>query len=135
MERRSGSDARVIVRTETRTKYVNTVGYGLGAVVLAGLIGLTHHAIGLSGSIGIPFTDAHLSLGTQMGDPASLSHAVPNYAQSHINNPQDGLSYFQPFHVGPSGIQFFDVIGKQAGAPAIDLNLSWATPTDTLTIF
>lgn len=125
---------QIIIRTERRTKYVRKSVYGLGTLVVAGLIGLTHHSLGLSFSIGIPFTDAHLTFGGALGDPGSLAHALPGYTQGHINNLNDGVSYGQSMHIGPSGVMGYETWGKQVGAPNIDLNLSWGSPDGTFTI-
>lgn len=99
-------------------------GTALGFVA-AGLLGLTDSSVGLTGSIGIPFTDANISIGAAIGHPEQTQRTFPDYVQRDVNSTGDGLNWFQKGHLSVVGEQTAFIAGRQKGAPALDLHISF----------
>jgi hypothetical protein len=91
--------------------------------LLGGALSLFSGAFGLGLSIGIPFTGSNVTAAGAIGTKDKVVDALPNYTRGRLAGNQNFINQSGTLTVGPAeGVGLF-VIGKQEGAPAIDLYL------------
>jgi hypothetical protein len=100
---------------------------GCGAFVfvflLGGLLSLFNATFGLGVSVGVPFTQNNVTLAGSIGAKEKAAGALPGYAKDRLAGNQNFINNSTTLTVGPAeGVGLF-VVGKQDGAPAIDLFL------------
>lgn len=91
--------------------------------LLGGALSLFSGAFALGVSIGIPFTQSNVTAAGAIGTKDKVVDALPNYTRGRLAGNQNFINQSGTLTVGPAeGVGLF-VIGKQEGAPAIDLYL------------
>jgi len=100
---------------------------GCGAFVfvflLGGLLSLFNAVFGLGVSVGIPFTQSNVTAAASIGTKEKAPEALPSYVRDRIAGNQNFINNSTTLTVGPAEGVGLLVIGKQDGAPAIDLYL------------
>jgi hypothetical protein len=91
--------------------------------LLGGVLSLFNAVFGLGVSIGVPFTQNNITAAGSIGGKEKAPQALPSYVRDRIAGNQNFINNTTTLTVGPAeGIGLL-VIGKQDGAPAIDLYL------------
>lgn len=86
-----------------------------------GLLSLFNSALGGGVSVGVPFTRSNVSVAGAIGTKAKTADALPGYVKDRLAGNQNFVNQSGTATVGPAeGVGIF-VIGKQDGAPAVDL--------------
>ena len=100
---------------------------GCGAFVLVlvfgGALSLFNAVFGLGVSVGIPFTQSNVTVAGSIGGKEKAADALPNYVKDRLSGNQNFVNNSTTLTVGPAEGVGLLVIGKQDGAPAIDLYL------------
>jgi len=100
---------------------------GCGGFVLVllvgGLLGLFNAVFGVGVSVGIPFTQSNVTVAGSIGGKDKAADALPSYAKDRLAGNQNFINNSTTLTVGPAEGVGLLVVGKQDGAPAIDLYL------------
>lgn len=89
--------------------------------LLGGALSLFSSVFGLGVSVGVPFTDSHVTAAGAIGTKVKAVDGLPLYAKDRLAGNQNFVNQSGTLTVGPAeGVGLF-VIGKQEGAPAVDL--------------
>ena len=92
--------------------------------LLGGLLSLFNAAFGVGLSAAIPFTQSNVTVAGSIGGKEKVPDAVPGYVKDRLAGNQNFVNNTTTLTVGPAeGIGML-VIGKQEGAPTIDLFLA-----------
>ena len=92
-------------------------------LVLGGALSLFNAVFGLGVSVGIPFTQSNVTVAGSIGTKDKVVQAMPNYTQGRLAGNQNFINQSGTLTIGPAEGAALFVIGKQEGAPAIDLYL------------
>lgn len=95
----------------------------LFVLVLGGALSLFNAVFGLGVSVGIPFTQSNVTVAGSIGTKDKVVGALPNYTQGRLAGNQNFINQSGTLTIGPAEGAGLFVIGKQEGAPAIDLYL------------
>ncbi len=100
-------------------------GSGCGSFLLVLLVGgalsLFNVAFSIGVSVQIPFTSSNFTAAGSIGTKEKAVEALPNYAQGRLAGNENFINHSTTLTIGPAeGIGLL-VIGKQPGAPPIDL--------------
>ena len=91
--------------------------------LLGGLLSLFGAVFGLGVSVGIPLTQSNVTVAGSIGTKEKAADALPSYARDRLAGNQNFVNNTTTLTVGPAEGVGLLVIGKQDGAPAIDLYL------------
>ena len=91
--------------------------------LLGGVLSLFNAVFGLGVSVGIPFTQSNVTVAGSIGGKEKAADALPNYVRDRLAANQNFVNNSTTLTVGPAEGVGLLVIGKQAGAPTIDLYL------------
>jgi hypothetical protein len=91
--------------------------------VLGGALSLFNVVFGLGVSVGVPFTQNNVTAAGSIGAKDKATDALPSYAKGRLAGNQNFVNNSTTLTVGPAEGVGLLVIGKQDGAPAIDLYL------------
>ena len=91
--------------------------------LLGGVLSLFNAVFGLGVSVGIPFTQSNVTVAGSIGGKEKAADALPNYVKDRLAGNQNFVNNSTTLTVGPAEGVGLLVIGKQDGAPAIDLYL------------
>jgi hypothetical protein len=92
-------------------------------LVLGGALSLFNATFGLGVSIGIPLTQSNVTVAGSIGTKEKVVAALPTYTQGRLAGNQNFINQSGTLTIGPAEGAALFVIGKQEGAPAIDLFL------------
>lgn len=92
-------------------------------LVLGGALSLFNAVFGLGVSIGIPLTQSNVTVAGSIGAKDKVVEALPSYTQGRLAGNQNFINQSGTLTIGPAEGAGLFVIGKQEGAPAIDLYL------------
>ena len=93
-------------------------------MLTAGIIlSLFNVAIGLGGSVRIPFTSSNLTLAGSVGTKGKAPQVLPGYTHGRLGGNQNFINQSSTLTIGPAEGAVIVVLGKQDGAPVIDLHL------------
>lgn len=93
-------------------------------VILGGILSIFPVALGLGLSIGVPFMDSNITAAGAIGAKDRVIDALPSYTRDRVAGNQNFINNSTTLTVGPAeGIAVF-VVGRQDGAPAVDLFLA-----------
>ena len=95
----------------------------LFVLVLGGALSLFNAVFGLGVSIGIPFTQSNVTVAGSIGTKDKVVEALPSYTQGRLAGNQNFINQSGTLTIGPAEGAGLFVIGRQEGAPAIDLYL------------
>ena len=115
-------------RTRFRTRYRNR-GCGCGCagfflVLTVGiLLSLFNTGVGIGVSVRIPFTSSNLTVAGSVGAKAKAVAALPDYTEGRLGGNQNFFNNSTTMTIGPAEGAALVIVGKQDGAPAVDLHL------------
>ncbi len=115
-------------RTPFRTRYRNR-GCGCGCagfflVLTVGIVlSLFNTDVGIGVSVRIPFTSANLTVAGSVGAKAKTVAALPYYTEGRLGGNQNFFNNSSTMTIGPAEGTALVIIGKQDGAPPVDLHL------------
>jgi hypothetical protein len=96
----------------------------LVVVLTAGIIlSLFSAAIGLGASARIPFTSSNLTIAGSLGAKGKAPNVLPPYSRGRLGGNQNFINHSSTLTIGPAEGAYLIVLGKQDGAPIIDLHL------------
>jgi hypothetical protein len=115
-------------RTRWRTRYRNRgCGCGGGGFLLVLTVGillsLFNAGVGVGVSVRIPFTQSNLSVAGSLGVKAKTVGSLPTYTEGRLGGNQNFFNNSATLTIGPAEGAALIIIGKQDGAPAVDLHL------------
>jgi hypothetical protein len=91
--------------------------------VFGGVLSLFNAVLGFGVSAGIPFTPSNITVAGSIGAKEKVIDALPSYAKGRLAGNENFVNNSTTLTVGPAEGAGLLVIGKQDGAPAIDLYL------------
>jgi hypothetical protein len=114
--------------TKTRVRYRNR-GCGFGCsgfffVLIVGIIlAILNTGVSLGVSVRIPFTSSNVTLAGSVGAKDKAVSALPDYDAGRVGGNQNFFNNSTTMTIGPAEGIGLIVIGKQDGAPPLDLHL------------
>lgn len=93
-------------------------------LVLGGALSLFGAVFGLGVSIGIPLTQSNVTVAGSIGTKDKVVDALPSYTRGRLAGNQNFINQSGTLTIGPAEGAALLVIGRQEGAPAIDLYLA-----------
>jgi hypothetical protein len=110
-----------------RRRYRPGCGCGCSSVIVVLIIGLLLSLFNLAISIGVslrvPFTESNLTLAGSVGQKQKAVPVLPNYVEGRVGGNQNLINQSSTLTIGPAEGTAVIVLGKQPGAPIIDLHL------------
>jgi hypothetical protein len=126
-------DQPVPEKVKVRTRYRDRgcgcgcgfVGFGAFLLVLTVgiLLSLFNAGIGIGASVRIPFTSSNLTVAASLGEKSKTLAELPGYAEGRLGGNQNLFNNSTTLTIGPAEGASLIVLGRQPGAPAIDLHL------------
>jgi hypothetical protein len=112
----------------TRTVYRNRgCGFGCGGIFFVLIVGvflsLFDVAVGFGISVRIPFTSSNATVAGAIGAKAKAVAALPDYTDGRLAGNQNLFNNSTTMTIGPAEGLGLVILGRQGGAPAIDLHL------------
>jgi hypothetical protein len=102
-------------------------GAGCASVLVVLTVGIVlsifSAAIGIGASIRIPFTDSNLTVAGSVGQKQKAGESLPGYVQERLGGNQNFINQTTTLTIGPAEGTALIVLGKQPGAPIVDLHL------------
>jgi hypothetical protein len=93
----------------------------LFVIVLGGILSIFPVAFGLGASVGVPFMESNITVAGAIGAKDRVVGALPDYTRGRVGGNQNFINNSTTLTIGPAeGVGLF-VVGRQEGAPAIDL--------------
>ncbi len=118
----SAPQARTSVRYRNRG-----CGFGCSSfffVLIVGLaLALFNVGISLGVSFRIPFTESNFTVAGSVGQKDKAMSALPDYDEGRVGGNQNFFNNSTTMTIGPAEGIGIIVIGRQDGAPALDLHL------------
>ena len=111
-----------------RMRYRNR-GCGCGgglflAVLTVGIVlSLFSASLGAGVSVRIPFTQSNVTVAGSLGAKDKAVGSLPDYTQGRLGRNQNFFNNSTTLTIGPAEGAVLIVIGRQDGAPAVDLHL------------
>jgi hypothetical protein len=96
----------------------------LVVLLLGGALSLFNVAFSLGVSVRIPLTPSNFTAAGSIGAKEMAVKALPNYVQGRLAGNQNFINHSTTLTIGPAEGVGILVIGKQPGAPPIDLYLA-----------
>lgn len=122
--------------TETRQSHrakgprpVGRGGCGCGCasvlvVLTAGLVlSLFNADIGIGVSVRIPFTQSNVTVAGSVGKKEKVTEVLPVYTRERLGGNQNFINQSTTLTIGPAEGTGLLVVGKQDGAPVVDLHI------------
>ena len=112
----------------TRPRYRNRgCGCGFGGFFLVLTVGIVlslfNAGVGVGVSVRIPLTQSNVTLAASIGAKAKAVAALPSYAEGRLGGNQNFFNNSTTMTIGPAEGAAMIIVGKQDGAPALDLHL------------
>jgi hypothetical protein len=79
--------------------------------------------IGIGVSARVPFTQSNLTLAASLGAKDHIADVMPAYTHGRLGGNQNFINHSQTLTIGPAEGATLAVLGKQEGAPVVDLHL------------
>jgi len=87
------------------------------------LLSLFRSDVGVGVSIRIPFTGSNVTVAGSLGAKDKAQEALPAYTEGRLGANQNVFNNSTTMTIGPAEGAALVVIGRQDGAPAIDLHI------------
>ena len=87
------------------------------------LLSLFNGAIGIGASIRVPFTDSNLTVAGSVGQKQKAVDSLPGYVEGRLGGNQNFINQSTTLTIGPAEGTTLIVLGRQPGAPTVDLHL------------
>jgi hypothetical protein len=115
-------------RTRTRFRYRNRgCGCGFGGFLLVLTVGIVlslfNAGVGVGVSVRVPLTQSNVTLAASIGAKSKAVAALPSYTEGRLGGNQNFFNNSTTMTIGPAEGAAMIVVGKQDGAPAVDLHL------------
>ena len=115
-------------RPRWRTRYNNRgCGCGGGGFLLVLTVGIVlslfNTGVGVGASLRIPFTQSNLTVAASIGAKDKAVGSLPAYTEGRLGGNQNFFNNSTTMTIGPAEGAAVVIIGKQDGAPAVDLHL------------
>jgi len=105
----------------------NGCGCGCGGfffVLIVGIIiSLFNANIGIGVSVRVPFTASNVTIAGSIGQKEKGEDALPAYVRDRVAGNQNLINQTQTITVGPAEGMAVGILGKQPGAPVIDIHI------------
>ena len=96
----------------------------LFVIVLGGILAIFPIAFGLGVSVGVPFMQSNITLAGAIGAKDRVVGTLPEYTRGRVGGNQNFINNSTTITIGPAeGIGLL-VVGRQEGAPAVDLYIA-----------
>ena len=92
--------------------------------LLGGLLSLFSVAFGLGISVGVPFMQSNVTVAGSIGAKSHVVEALPSYVRDRVAGNQNFINNSTTLTIGPAEGAAVFVVGRQEGAPAIDLYIA-----------
>lgn len=89
--------------------------------LLGGLLSLFNSVFGLGVSVGVPFMQSNVTAAGSIGAKTKIVEGLPTYVRERLAGNQNLVNQSITVTVGPAEGASVLVIGRQEGAPAVDL--------------
>lgn len=87
------------------------------------VLSLFNTGLGAGVSVRIPFTESNLTLAASIGAKDKAVGSLPAYTDGRLGGNQNFFNNSTTMTIGPAEGAALVIIGKQDGAPALDLHL------------
>jgi hypothetical protein len=112
-------------RTRTRNRGCGCGGGGFFFVLTVGIVlALLNVGVGIGVSIRIPFTSSNFTIAASVGAKDKAVHSMPDYTEGRLGGNQNFFNNSTTMTIGPAEGAVLVIIGKQDGAPVVDLHLA-----------
>ena|SRR5713226_4715793 len=102
-------------------------GFGCGGFLVVLTVGillsLFNADLGVGVSARIPFTQSNVTLAGSIGSKEKAPSALPDYTHGRLGGNQNLINNSATLTIGPAEGTAIFVVGKQGGAPVLDLHL------------
>ena len=99
-------------------------GGGFFVVLTAGIVmSLFNADLGVGASVRIPFTESNVTVAGSIGAKEKAPDVLPGYTHGRLGGNQNFINHSSTLTIGPAEGAYLIVLGKQDGAPIIDLHL------------
>jgi hypothetical protein len=88
------------------------------------LLSLFNSAIAIGVTVRVPFTDSNLTLAGSVGKKEKAVESLPNYTAGRLAGNQNLINSTATLTIGPAEGTTLLLLGRQPGAPALDLHLA-----------
>ena len=116
-------------RTQYRTRY-RTGRWGCGGcasffvvLTLGIVLSLFNAVAGIGVSVRVPFTTSNFTVAGSIGAKDRVVGALPDYTSGRLAGNQNFINNSTTMTIGPAEGTFVVILGRQGGAPPIDLHL------------
>lgn len=115
-------------RRSVRTRYRNRgCGCGCGGFLLVLTVGvalsLFNAGVGIGISVRIPFTASNVTVAGSIGAKDKTVKALPDYTEGRLGGNQNFFNNSTTMTIWPAEGAVVVIVGRQDGAPALDLHL------------
>jgi hypothetical protein len=80
--------------------------------------------IGIALSVRVPFTESNLTVAGSVGAKQKATETLPSYLDGRLGGNQNFINQSATLTIGPAEGTALLVLGKQEGAPVVDLHLA-----------
>jgi hypothetical protein len=87
------------------------------------LLSLFSAAIGVGVSVRVPFTHSNLTVAGSVGQKQKAVESLPGYTEGRLGGNQNFINHTTTLTIGPAEGTALILLGKQPGAPIVDLHL------------
>lgn len=87
------------------------------------LLSLFNAALGIGVSVGVPFTHSNLTVAGTVGKKEKAVESLPGYTTGRLGGNQNFINHTTTLTIGPAEGTALIVLGRQPGAPTVDLHL------------
>jgi hypothetical protein len=120
----SSSGDRPRWRTRYRTRGCGCSGGGFLLVLTVGIVlSLFNTGVGVGVSVRVPFTQSNLTVAGSIGAKDKAVGSLPEYTDGRLGGNQNFFNNSTTMTIGPAEGAALVILGKQDGAPAVDLHL------------
>ncbi len=99
-------------------------GGGFFLVLTLGIVmALFNLATGLGISVRVPFTTANFTIAASIGQKDKAVAALPSYTEGRLGGNQNLFNNSTTMTIGPAEGAAMVILGRQDGAPVVDLHL------------
>jgi hypothetical protein len=114
--------------TRTKTRYRNRgCGFGCASFFLVLTVGIVlslfNTGVGIGVSVRIPFTSSNVTIAGSIGAKDKAVGSLPDYTEGRLGGNQNFFNNSTTMTIGPAEGAAEVIIGKQDGAPPLDLHL------------
>lgn len=100
---------------------------GCSSVLVVLIVGLLlsffNTAVAIGVSVRVPFTQSNLTLTGSVGQKEKAEQVLPGYVEKRLASNHNFINQTSTLTIGPAEGTALIVLGKQLGAPVVDLHL------------